>query len=60
MKDKFIATTDSNVANQLQKSGYVMLQNNNGLFVFMNNPTIVFADTNIDYKKIIFTDVMAI
>lgn len=60
MKDKFITTTDSNVANQLQKSGYVMLQNNNGLFVFMNNPTIVFADTNIDYKKIIFTDVMAI
>ncbi len=60
MKDNFITTTDSKVAEQLKKSGYILLQNNNGIFVFMNNPTIVFADTNIDYKKIIFTNVMAI
>lgn len=60
MKDKFITTGDRFVAEQLKKSGYQLLQDNNGLFVFMNNPTIVFAGTNIDYKKIIFTDVMAI
>lgn len=60
MENKFITTTDSNVAEQLKKSGYMLLQNNNGIFVFMNNPTIVFADTNIDYKKIMFTNVMAI
>lgn len=53
----FIRTLDEFTANELKKSGFQLLSENNNEWVFLNRP-VNFSENNIDSKKIIETNIL--
>ena len=57
-KELFIKTKDKGVAEQLISLGYVLLQDTNNEFVFLNDSRIVFDKQS--QKQIICTDKLCV
>ena len=56
MKQKFIKTSDSDVATLLLKSGFVKVENNEpNTYTFINDQSLKF-DGSIDMSKVTFTN----
>lgn len=53
----FIRTLDEFTANELKKSGFQLLSENNNEWVFLNRP-VNFSESNIDSKKIIESNIL--
>lgn len=51
MNEKFITTQDIPTATLLSNKGYQQVQNNNGIYVFLNTDKMQFSN-DIDMKKI--------
>ena len=54
MKQQFIKTSDSQVANELRTHGYTELNREGKYYVFVNNGHVTFSEE--DRKKMIYTD----
>lgn len=50
MNEKFITTQDIPTATLLSNKGYQQVQNNNGIYVFLNTDKMQFSN-DIDMKK---------
>lgn len=57
MKQKFIRTQDIHTATLLSQQGYQQIQNNNGIYVFLNSDKMQFSN-DIDMKKIQFSNML--
>lgn len=57
MNKKFIRTQDKSTATLLSKKGYQQVQNNNGIYVFLNSDKMQFSN-DIDMKKIQFSNML--
>lgn len=59
-KQKFIYTMDASIADRLKEQGFILLADNNGSYIFMNNGKLKFdseEDKNI-LTKIAYTNVL--
>lgn len=57
MKQKFIITQDIPTATLLSNKGYQQVQNNNGIYVFLNTDKMQFSN-DIDMKKIQYSNML--
>ena len=57
MKQKFITTQDTPTATLLSQQGYQLVQNSNGIYVFLNTDTLRFSE-NIDITKIQYSNML--
>lgn len=57
MNKKFIRTQDKSTATLLSNKGYQQVQNNNGIYVFLNSEKMQFSN-DIDMKKIQFSNML--
>nr|DAT43625.1 MAG TPA: hypothetical protein [Caudoviricetes sp.] len=57
MNKKFIRTQDKSTATLLSNKGYQQIQNNNGIYVFLNSDKMQFSN-DIDMKKIQFSNML--
>lgn len=57
MNKKFIRTQDKSTATLLSNKGYQQVQNNNGIYVFLNSDKMQFSN-DIDMKKIQFSNML--
>jgi hypothetical protein len=53
---KFIITKDKSMSDQLVAHGFLLLSNNCGVYIFVNEPHNNFGFDNFDMTKIHFTD----
>lgn len=61
MKDKkFIIVQDKMTADTLKASGFQLINEANGICVFMNVVPQHFNFSNVDVKKIAYTDILSI
>ena len=57
MKANFIKTMDSRTANVLKKIGFQLVNESNGIFIFMNSDKIQFSN-DIDKSKIQYSNIL--
>ena len=57
MKTKFIKTMDSRTATILNKIGFQMVSESNGIYIFMNSDKIQFSN-DIDKTKIQYSNIL--
>lgn len=57
MNQKFIRTQDKSTATLLSNKGYQQVQNNNGIYVFLNSDKMQFSN-DIDMKKIQYSNML--
>lgn len=57
MNKKFITTQDIPTATLLSNKGYQQVQNNNGIYVFLNTDKMQFSN-DIDMKKIQYSNML--
>lgn len=57
MNKKFITTQDILTATLLSNKGYQQVQNNNGIYVFLNTDKMQFSN-DIDMKKIQYSNML--
>ena len=57
MNEKFITTQDIPTATLLSNKGYQQVQNNNGIYVFLNTDKMQFSN-DIDMKKIQYSNML--
>ena len=57
MKTKFIKTMDSRTATILKKIGFQLVNESNGIFIFMNSDKIQFSN-DIDKSKIQYSNIL--
>lgn len=57
MNKKFIRTQDKSTATLLSNKGYQQIQNNNGIYIFLNSDKMQFSN-DIDMKKIQFSNML--
>ena len=53
---KFIMTHDKSMSDELITHGFLLLSNNCGTYIFVNEPPKNFSFANFDMTKIHFTD----
>jgi hypothetical protein len=56
--EKFIIVQDVDTANQLISSGFKLVSNINGTYIFMNIAPKHFNFENIDVKKLVYTSML--
>ena len=57
MKANFMKTMDSRTANVLKKIGFQLVNESNGIFIFMNSDKIQFSN-DIDKTKIQYSNIL--
>jgi hypothetical protein len=57
---KFIVVQDKNVADKLKINGFQLISENNGVCTFMNVIPAHFNFSEVDAKKIAYTDILSI
>ena len=60
-KQKFIYTMDASIADRLKKQGFILLFDNNGNYIFMNNEVLTFEEDENQkdiLSKIAYTNVL--
>ena len=57
---KFIIVKDKITADTLKNSGFQLVNENNGIYVFMNVIPQHFNFSNVDAKKLAYTDILSI
>lgn len=60
-KQKFIYTMDASIADRLKKHGFILLSDNNGNYIFMNNGVLTFKEDENQkdiLSKIAYTNVL--
>lgn len=60
-KQKFIYTMDASIADRLKKQGFILLSDNNGNYIFMNNGVLTFKEDENQkdiLSKIAYTNVL--
>ena len=60
-KQKFIYTMDASIADKLKKQGFILLSDNNGNYIFMNNEVLTFEEDENQkdiLSKIAYTNVL--
>lgn len=63
-KQQFIYTMDKSIAERLVKQGFILLLDNNGNYIFMNNGVLTFSSDEDEEKqkeiltKIAYTNVL--
>ena len=57
MKQNFITTKDAHTATLLSQQGYQLVQNSNGIYVFLNTDTLRFSN-DIDITKIQYSNML--
>ena len=57
MKQKFITTKDTHTATLLFRQGYQLVQNSNGIYVFLNTDKLRFSN-EIDITKLKYTNML--
>lgn len=57
MNKKFITTQDIPTATLLSNKGYQQVQNNNGIYVFLNTDKMQFSN-DIDITKIQYSNIL--
>lgn len=57
MNKKFIRTQDKSTATLLSNKGYQQVQNNNGIYVFLNTDKFQFSN-DIDITKIQYSNML--
>lgn len=60
-KQKFIYTMDASIADRLKKQGFILLSDNNGNYIFMNNEVLTFEEDENQkdiLSKIAYTNVL--
>ena len=57
MKQKFITTKDTHTATLLFQQGYQLVQNSNGIYVFLNTDKLRFSN-EIDITKLKYTNML--
>ena len=57
MKQKFITTQDTPTATLLSQQGYQLVQNSNGIYVFLNTDKLRFSN-EIDITKLKYTNML--
>lgn len=60
-KQKFIYTMDASIADRLKKQGFILLSDNNGNYIFMNNGVLTFEEDENQkdiLSKIAYTNVL--
>jgi hypothetical protein len=55
---KFIHCFTKELKNKLLQSGYKLLSENNGFFIFENNPILTFNFNEVDKKQFVFSNKM--
>ena len=57
---KFIVVQDKNTADTLKTSGFQLINESNGTYVFMNVIPQHFNFNSVDAKKIAYTDILSV
>ena len=57
MKQNFITTKDAHTATLLSQQGYQLVQNSNGIYVFLNTDKFQFSN-DIDITKIQYSNML--
>ena len=57
MKQNFITTKDAHTATLLSQQGYQLVQNSNGIYVFLNTDKFRFSN-DIDITKIQYSNML--
>ena len=57
MKQNFITTKDAHTATLLSQQGYQLVQNSNGIYVFLNTDKFQFSN-DIDITKIQYSNMI--
>lgn len=57
MKQNFITTKDAHTATLLSQQGYQLVQNSNGIYVFLNTDKFQFSN-DIDITKIQYSNIL--
>ena len=57
MKQNFITTKDAHTATLLSQQGYQLVQNSNGIYVFLNTDKLQFSN-EIDITKLKYTNML--
>lgn len=60
-KQKFIYTMDTSIADRLKEQGFILLSDNNGNYIFMNNEVLTFEEDENQkdiLSKIAYTNVL--
>lgn len=56
MKEKFLKTTDTTTSENLKKSGFQVVSELNGMYIFLNTDKLQFS--NIDKSKIQYSNIL--
>ena len=56
MKEKFLKTTDSTTSENLKKLGFQVVNESNGMYIFLNTDKLQFS--NIDKSKIQYSNIL--
>nr|DAG54001.1 MAG TPA: hypothetical protein [Caudoviricetes sp.] len=60
MKQNFIKTSDSETASKMINLGFQKIDEQNGIYTFLNTETIQFSNDDIDKKKIQYSNMLSI
>lgn len=60
MKQNFIKTSDSETASKMINLGFQKIDEQNGIYTFLNTVTIQFSNDDIDKKKIQYSNMLNI
>lgn len=60
MKQNFIRTTDTSTATTLIRLGFQKVDEQNGIYTFLNTDKLQFSENGIDKSKIQYTNILAI
>ena len=60
MKQNFIKTSDFETASKLLSLGFQKIDEQNGIYTFLNTVKIQFSDNDIDKKKIQYSNMLSI
>ena len=60
MKQNFIKTSDSETASKMINLGFQKIDEQNGIYTFLNTGTIRFSNDDIDKKKIQYSNMLSI
>lgn len=60
MKQNFIKTSDSETASKMINLGFQKIDEQNGIYTFLNTVTIQFSNDDIDKKKIQYSNMLSI
>ena len=59
MKQNFIKTSDSSIANELKKIGFTKVDESNGIYTFLNSDKLQFSK-NINITKLQYSNMLNI